>query len=104
MKTQIYTYHRAILFLVLIGLSKLALSDGLLLPVNENYPADFLRIKLTDVNVKKLTDWSLKQLFIRNLLTNGIRLLMLFTIFRFHLMHAPPNYYTREMIPHFAPF
>lgn len=52
MKTQIYTYHRAILFLVLIGLSKLALSDGLLLPVNENYPADFLRIKLTDVNVK----------------------------------------------------
>ena len=52
MKTQINTYYRYIFIIVLIGLSKFALSDGLLLPKNENYPADFLRNKVTEVNVK----------------------------------------------------
>jgi len=52
MKTKINTYHRFIFTIVLIGLSKIALSDGLLLPKDENYPADFLRNKVTDVNVK----------------------------------------------------
>ncbi|NQU31866.1 MAG: VWA domain-containing protein [Bacteroidetes bacterium] len=51
MKTQIHTYHSYILTLVLFGLSKLALSDGILLPKDENYPADFLRNKVTEVNV-----------------------------------------------------
>ncbi|MBU3927812.1 MAG: VWA domain-containing protein [Bacteroidetes bacterium] len=52
MKAKINTCHRFIFTIVLIGLSKLALSDGLLLPKDENYPADFLRNKVTDVNVK----------------------------------------------------
>ncbi len=52
MKTQIYTYHSYIITLVLFGLSKLAMSDGLLLPKDENYPADFLRNKVTEVTVK----------------------------------------------------
>jgi len=52
MKTQIYTYYRYIFTIVLIGLSKLAMSDGLLLPKDENYPADFLRNKVTEVSVK----------------------------------------------------
>ena len=52
MKTQIYTHYRYIFIIALIGLSKLALSDGLLLPKNENYPADFLRNKVTEVDVK----------------------------------------------------
>lgn len=52
MKTQIVPYNKYIFILVLIGLSKLAFSDGLLLPKDENYPADFLRNKVTEVNVK----------------------------------------------------
>jgi Ca-activated chloride channel homolog len=52
MKTQTYTYCRYIFAIVLIGLSKLALSDGLLLPKDENYPADFLRNRITEVNVQ----------------------------------------------------
>ena len=52
MKTQITTYYRFIFTIVLIGLSKVALSDGLLLPENENYPADFLRKRITEVYVK----------------------------------------------------
>jgi len=52
MKTQIYTYYQSLFLIVLLGLSKLALSDGLLLPKDENYPADFLRNKLTEVNVR----------------------------------------------------
>lgn len=52
MKTQIYTYQRYIFIIVLLGLSKIVLSDGLLLPKDENYPADFLRNKVTEVNVR----------------------------------------------------
>ena len=52
MKTQIPTYRRFIFTIILIGLSKLVLSDGLLLPKDENYPADFLRNRITEVYVK----------------------------------------------------
>ena len=52
MKTQLYTYFKVFSILVLLSLSKLALSDGLLLPITENYPADFVRNKVTEVNVK----------------------------------------------------
>ena len=52
MKTHIPNYHRFIFTIVLIGLSKLVLSDGLLLPKDENYPADFLRNRITEVYVK----------------------------------------------------
>ncbi len=51
MKTQIFTDYRFMLALVLMGLSKLAFSDGLLLPKDDNYPADFLRNKVTEVTV-----------------------------------------------------
>lgn len=51
MKTQILTDYRYMLALVLMGLSKFALSDGLLLPKDDNYPADFLRNKITEVTV-----------------------------------------------------
>ena len=44
--------NRFILAVILLALSKLALSDGLLLPKDQNYPADFLRNRLTEVNVK----------------------------------------------------
>ncbi len=52
MKTQISTYHRFIITIIFIGLSKMVLSDGLLLPKDENYPADFLRNRITKVSVK----------------------------------------------------
>lgn len=52
MKTQISTYYRFIFTIVLIGLSNFAFSDGLLLPKDENYPADFLRNRVTEVYVK----------------------------------------------------
>lgn len=51
MKTIINTYYRFIFSIVLLSLSKLILADGLLLPEDENYPADFLRNKVTDVHV-----------------------------------------------------
>ena len=51
MKKTIYKFNRSILLIVLISLSSLAFSDGLLLPKNENYPSDFLRNKVTDVHV-----------------------------------------------------
>jgi hypothetical protein len=52
MKTQLFTFYRFIFAFVLIGLSKLVFADGLLLPKDVNYPADFLRNKTTKVNVK----------------------------------------------------
>lgn len=51
MKTHIATRFGFIFTFLFIGLSKLALSDGLLLPENESYPADFLRKKITEVHV-----------------------------------------------------
>jgi Ca-activated chloride channel family protein len=51
MKTQISRFNRIILTIFLIGLANLAFSDGLLLPENEGYPADFLRNRITEVNV-----------------------------------------------------
>lgn len=52
MKTQKPTYYRFIFAIILIGLSKFVLSDGLLLPKDENYPADFLRNRITKVSVR----------------------------------------------------
>ncbi len=52
MKTKINTFGRYLLIIVLISLWKFALSDGLLLPKDENYPADLLRNKVTEVNVR----------------------------------------------------
>jgi len=51
MKTDIIPRFALIFTLLFIGLSKLALSDGLLLPENQSYPADFLRKKITEVHV-----------------------------------------------------
>lgn len=51
MKTHITTRFGLIFVFLFIGLSKLALSDGLLMPKDENYPADFLRKKMTEVHV-----------------------------------------------------
>ena len=52
MKTTISSFARIVFMMVFIGLSRIALSDGLLMPENEDYPANFLRNKMTEVSVK----------------------------------------------------
>ncbi len=52
MKTLINNKFRNITTIVMIVLWNAAFADGLLLPKDDNYPADFLRNKVTDVNVR----------------------------------------------------
>lgn len=51
MKTINNIHLRLIAILIFAGLSNIVLADGLLLPEDESYPADFLRNKITEVHV-----------------------------------------------------